>query len=144
MGIGDFKSLKELSWYATVPLFVCAWLIQDFYTIQNEFTTVIGFVSIVSSYFGKVLAALFLTYVIWLILVSKLENEDFIFTLLLATFLLTLAAAGFGIYFLKPIELTMPVNIIWFAALASVAFNLYEINHSRAKAMEEMNKNKNT
>ena len=111
MSIKDLKYLKELSWYTTVPLFVCAWIMQDFIVIQSELTSVLGFVKIVSIYFAKVVIGLLFAFVIWLIAAVNLDKVSFPFTLLLATFLLTLAGTGLAIYIIKPGHLNLPVNI---------------------------------
>jgi len=140
MNIGDVKNLKEISWYTTVPLFVCAWIMQDINALQVDLVSPFSFVVTVAGYFSKVVGGLFAAYVVWLFAAIHLENDSFPFTLLLATFLLTLAGVGFAIHIIKPPQLTLSVNIAWFAALASVAFNLYEIK-SNAHRRPEADKN---
>lgn len=135
MTFRDLKSLKELSWYTTIPLFVCAWIMQDINSIQPELTTIIGFVLTVGEYFLKVVGGLFVAFTVWLFAVVYLENDSFPLTLLLATFVLTLAGVGFAVFIIKPPQLTLPVNIAWFAALASMAFNLYEIKSTHNNAI---------
>jgi len=127
MNLGQLKNLKELSWYTTVPLFVCAWIMQDIGIVQVELLSISGFVLTVGQYFLNVVVCLFISYAVLVFAVSHTEKDSFPLILLLATFILTLAGVGLGVFIIKPSQLTLPVNIIWFAALASVAFNLYEI-----------------
>jgi len=142
MSIRDLKYLKELSWYTTVPLFVCAWMLQDINSIGAQLTSLWGFVSIVGEYFVKVLGILLIAYIVWLFSAVRLEKEYIPFTLLLATFLLTMAGVGFAVFFIKPESISLPLNIVWFAAFASVAFNLYEINAAAHNTYEPSNVNK--
>ena len=130
MDLKNLKYLKELSWYTTVPLFVCAWIMQDMSSVQGELSTIFGFLKLVGEYFIKVVFGLLIAYWVWLEAAVRLEKDSPFFTLLLATYLLTLAAVGFAIFIIKPEQMSLPVNVIWFAALASVAFNLYEIKTS--------------
>ncbi|HED06042.1 MAG TPA: hypothetical protein ENI61_05095 [Ignavibacteria bacterium] len=127
MNLGQLKNLKELSWYTTVPLFVCAWIMQDIGIAQVELLSISGFVLTVGQYFVDVVVCLFISYAVLVFAVSHIKKDSFPLILLLATFILTLAGVGLGVFIIKPSQLTLPVNIIWFAALASVAFNLYEI-----------------
>jgi len=131
MNFRELDKLKELSWYTTVPLFVSAWILHDIVSLQKELTTVLGFVSVVGEYFVKVVIGLFIAFSIWLFTAVRVEDDSFPFTILLATFILTLSGVGFGVYILKQEHLSLPVNIVWFAALASLAFNLYQLKSTK-------------
>ena len=130
MNFQELNHLKTLSWYTTVPLLVCAWMLQDFSSFNSEALTLWLLIAAVSTYFVKVLFGLMFLYIAWLYASAYLEPSGLPLTLLLATYMLTVAGAGIGIYFLKPQGIELPVNIVWFIAIASVAFNLYQIHSS--------------
>lgn len=130
MSLSDISHLKNLSWYATVPLLVCAWLLQENSVHAFEISSLWDLVSIVASYFGKVIAGLFVAYSVWFFASVYIDKDGIFLTLVFATFLLTLSAVGFGIYIMKPAGIALPINILWFAACGSVAFNLYQIQNS--------------
>ena len=132
MNLSNLNHLKNLSWYTTVPLLVCAWLLQDQVSTTSDISSLWSLTLVVGIYFMKVVGGLFAAYIIWLFASVHLDSDGLPLTILLATFLLTLAAVGFGIYILKPTGMSLPVNIIWFAAFGSVAFNLYQIQNSVA------------
>lgn len=130
MNFQELSHLKTLSWYTTVPLLVCAWMLQDFSSVNSEALTLWSLIAAVLVYFGKVLLGLVLLYIAWLYASAYLEPSGLPLTLLLATFMLTVSGAGVSIYLLKPQGIELPVNIVWFIATASVAFNLYQIHSS--------------
>lgn len=130
MNLADLNHLKNLSWYTTVPLLVSAWMLQNAPELAAEVSTLLGLMAVVGEYFIKVVAGLFFAYVCWLYASVYIDAAEFPFTLLLATFLLTLACVGMGIYILKPTNIVLPVNFLWFASCGSIAFNLYQIHSS--------------
>jgi len=138
MGLSDLDKLKQLSWYTTVPLLVFAWIVQDKAYLEPEFLTLLGGLSTVVKYFTNVLGVLALAYFGWLQLISIMRDSDKIFTLLLATFILSVAGVGVGISLLKPSDVILPFNIYWFFGMGSVAFNLYELLDANIKAEEKL------
>lgn len=134
MNIGDLNHLKNLSWYTTVPLLVCAWMLQDSSSFVSEISSLWGLVSVVGKYFIKVVGGLVVVYFLWLLASVYIVKEILPLSLLLATFLLTLSAVGFGIYIMKPADITLPINILWFAACGSIAFNIYQIQNNVVSA----------
>jgi len=130
MNFSDLNHLKNLSWYTTVPLLVVAWMFQDSPTLASQVGSLWGLVSVVALYFAKVVAGLFGLYFLWLLASVYIEREGLPLTLLLATFLLTLSAVGFAIFVLKPADISLPINIVWFAACGSIAFNIYQMHNS--------------
>jgi hypothetical protein len=126
MSLSDLKHLKDLSWYTTVPLLVCAWIIQDKALSDPASIGTVAFAVIVGFYFLKVVFYLLCAYAVWLFASVHVEPEGLPLTLLLATFLLTLAFVGIVVRLNG--KNTLPVNIFWFFAFGSVAFNLYQIH----------------
>jgi hypothetical protein len=105
-------------------------MLHDAQNLPSQTLTVFGLLGIVGFYFAKVAIGLVLTYVAWLYVSAYIEPAGFPLTLILATFLLTLASVGIGIYLLKPENIILPINFLWFAACGSIAFNLYQIHTS--------------
>ncbi|EIQ1513582.1 hypothetical protein BOO22_21360 [Vibrio cidicii] len=138
MGISDLEKLKKLSWYTTVPLLVFAWVIQDKAYLDPTFFTFFGGLNVIGTYFTKIVVALFVAFVVWIELVSRMGNADKVFTLLFATFILTIAGVGVGLNLLNPTGTQPPFNIYWFIALGSIAFNLYEMLEANIKAEEKL------
>ena len=134
MNLADLNHLKNLSWYTTVPLLVCAWLLHDFGGEGNEAISFLQLLEVVLIYFGKVLVGLMALYVVWIYTSVYVDLTGFPLTLLLATFLLTLSAVGIGIHFFKAEDVNLPINVVWFLSFASVAFNLYQLNQSVTEA----------
>ena len=126
MSLSDLKHLKDLSWYTTVPLLVCAWIIQDKALPDPANIGIFAFAGIVVAYFVKVVFGLLCAYAAWLFASVRVEPEGLPLTLLLATFFLTLASVGMTVHLNG--KNTLPVNVLWFFALGSVAFNLYQIH----------------
>ncbi|OZS42481.1 hypothetical protein [Photobacterium sanguinicancri] len=137
MGFSDLEKLKQLSWYTTVPLLVFAWVLQDKVYLDPEFLTVLGGVSIVGSYFIKVIGILGISYIVWLGLVSRMGDMDNLFTMLLATFILSVAGVGFGISLMKPSDITLNFNMFWFLGFGSIAFNLYQMLTAKVESTEQ-------
>lgn len=138
MGLSDLEKLKQLSWYTTVPLFVFAWFLHEEAYLNPELLTIYGGVSIVASYFIPIVITLFFSFCAWLGLMYKMESgTDIFFTLLLATFILSIAGTGVGISLMKPANISLSYNIFWFLGLGSVAFNLYQLVESNVKAREQ-------
>ena len=137
MNLADLNHLKNLSWYTTVPLLVCAWLLHDF---SASSVTAISFFQLLETvllYFGKVIGGLIILYIVWLYASIYIDLTGFPITLLLATFLLTLSAVGLGIHFFESEEIDLPINVVWFLSFASIAFNLYQLNHNITEDLEK-------
>lgn len=134
MNVSDINHLKNLSWYTTVPLLVCAWMFQDSQEIIPRIEGLIDLLAIIAQYFIKVVAGLVVVYLGWLISSIYIDVDWIPLTLIFATFLLTVAAVGFGVFLYKPIDMNLPINILWFASVGSIAFNLYQIEHSLGAA----------
>jgi hypothetical protein len=130
MNLSDLNHLKTLSWYTTIPLLVCAWMLQDASKLDGETWTVLSMLVTVGEYFIKVLGGLLVMYIFWLYASVYLETTQFPLTHLLANYLLTFACVGLGIHMLKPENISLPINFLWFASCASISFNLYQLQHS--------------
>ncbi|WP_415029153.1 hypothetical protein [Alcanivorax sp.] len=140
MGLTDFKHLKDLSWYTTVPLIVCAWMFQGGVTAQLEAGSITDFVLVIGEYFAYTVGALLLAYFLWTIASDFIDTEGLPFTLLFATFLLTLGAAGIALHLISSGSFDLPINFLWFFAFGSVAFNLFQI---RSNVLEQQTKSEN-
>lgn len=140
MGLTDFKHLKDLSWYTTVPLIVCAWMFQSGAPTQLETGSITDFVLVIGEYFAHTVGALLLAYFLWMLASDFLDTEGLPFTLLFATFLLTLSAAGIALHLVSPETFDLPINFLWFFAFGSVAFNLFQI---RSNVLEQQTKSRN-
>jgi Na+/glutamate symporter len=137
MGLSDLKHLKDLSWYTTVPLFVCASLLQTSALGSDDSQTIWQFLSVTAEHFAQVVVALFFAFALWVMASAHIDTTGLPLTMLLATFLLTVAAVGICVHFLKPPGVVLPANILWFVSFGSLSFNLFQIQSAVVSAQAE-------
>lgn len=107
---------------------------------QLETGSMTDFVWVIGEYFVWTIGALLLAYFLWTIASDFLDTEGLPFTLLFATFLLTLSAAGIALHLVTSGPFDLPINFLWFFAFGSVAFNLFQI---RSNVLEQQTKSGN-
>ncbi len=132
--LSNIKSLKELSWYLTIPLFTCAAVLQnikvaptanseiyiymfDWFTfVGEEFVKVLIFCVILFGFCSFVSA--------WI----RVKLDISYFLLVIATMILSFSLVGVMLCVYKPNNIDLPINIVWFLGSTALSFNLFQMD----------------
>ena len=125
----DIKSIKELSWYLTVPLITVAYILQtsDISSVLGAVDSTTATLQLLSGAFFKVLGGLFFLFVFLLYIGTYEKRAKIPFLLIIATFILTVAIFGLAMYWEDFSSNKMPYNVFWFFGFMALAFNIYQL-----------------